>query len=108
MNTDNLEALAQELVIRVRDDNPEANGRWLASLSEQDRWSLLFVLAAAVPDDRPWRHLTMWTYGDGGPDTPSAVRARREALIEEEDEGRREVGPAAVGANQYGRRRKAA
>lgn len=60
---DRLAAVAAELVVRVRDDPPEANLRWLnAQLPEQrQQRDLLFVLAAAVPDDRPWLHLTGWT-----------------------------------------------
>lgn len=102
MDEDRLEQLAQELIIRVRDEPADANGRWLQAVTdEQDRWALLFVLAAAVPDDRPWRHLTMWTYGTGGPDTPEVIEERRRALAEE-------VGPAAVGSNQYRRKRRRA
>lgn len=101
MNIDDLEALAQELVVRVRDDSPEDNGRWLTNVtSEEERWALLFVLAAAIPDDRPWRHLTMWTYGFGGPDTADACLERRRALLAEVD--------AKYGTNQHGRKKRAA
>lgn len=56
-----LEAIAQELVCRIRDDDPEANDRWLRSVTtEQERHALLYLLAAAVPDDRSWRSLTAW------------------------------------------------
>lgn len=60
---DRLAEVATELVVRVRDDDPEANLRWLAAAlpTERERLDLLFVLAAAVPDDRPWPHLTAWT-----------------------------------------------
>lgn len=58
---DHLATIAQELVVRVRDDDPEANARWLATLTDRERRDLLIVLAAAVPDDRPWLHLTAWT-----------------------------------------------
>jgi hypothetical protein len=59
-----LERIAQELVVRVRDDDPEANARWLlAHADEADRWKLLFILAAAVPDDRRWTELTEWYTG---------------------------------------------
>ena len=102
---DRLAEIAQELVVRVRDEDPQSNGRWLeATTTDEDRWALLFVLAAAVPDDRPWKHLTLWTYGDGRPDTDEAIEARRQALLEETTV----VGPAAVGSNQYVRKRKAA
>ena len=66
MNEDYLVALAQELICRVRDDDPESNGRWLMSTTtEADRFALLFVLAAAVPDDVPWSALVSWTRPDG-------------------------------------------
>jgi hypothetical protein len=59
---DRLAQVAVELTERVRDDNPEANARWLATAlpDPADHFRLLFVLAAAVPDDRPWSHLTAW------------------------------------------------
>lgn len=62
-DADRLAAVAVELVQRVRDDDPTANGRWLANVlpSSGDVFSLCFVLAAAVPDDRSWRALTAWT-----------------------------------------------
>ncbi|WP_243715731.1 hypothetical protein [Micromonospora sp. KC207] len=57
-----LAEVAAELVVRVRDDDPEANLRWLTATlpTNRERLDLLFVLAAAVPDDRPWLHLTAW------------------------------------------------
>jgi hypothetical protein len=60
---DRLAAIAAELAVRVRDDDPEANGRWLAAAlpDPADWFRLAFVLAAAVPDDRSWRELTAWT-----------------------------------------------
>lgn len=59
---DRLAAIAVELATRVRDDDPAANARWLhATTTPEDRFALLFVLAAAIPDDRPWLHLTAWT-----------------------------------------------
>lgn len=63
-HVDRLERLAQDLIVRVRDDDPEANAQWLASVSEEDRWALLFVLAAAVPDDRSWPELVAWADPD--------------------------------------------
>lgn len=57
-----LAAVAIELVNRVRDEPAEANERWLHAVlpSQVDRERLLYVLAAAVPVDRPWGHLTRW------------------------------------------------
>lgn len=62
MDEDTLAQIAQQLIARVRTDDPEANARWLTNVtSEEERWALLFVLAAAVPDDRTWSQLTAWT-----------------------------------------------
>lgn len=59
---DQLAEIAAELACRVRDDDPAANSRWLAAVlpDPADRWALCFVLAAAIPDDRPWMALTAW------------------------------------------------
>jgi hypothetical protein len=61
---DRLAEIAVELAVRIRDDDPEANGRWLrAQLPDSADWfRLAFVLAAAVPDDRPWLALTAWKW----------------------------------------------
>jgi hypothetical protein len=62
-SAEDLARIAVELASRVRDVDPEANGRWLAAvLPEPSDWfRLAFVLAAAIPDDRSWRQLTSWT-----------------------------------------------
>jgi len=67
VDVDRLESIAQQLVARVRDDDPEANLRWLrAELGTDpnspvtDTERLLFVLAAAVPDDKRWWDLIAW------------------------------------------------
>ncbi len=59
---DRLAAVAAQFVARVRDEDPQANSRWLyATLPDPaDREALLYVLAAAVPVDRSWRSLTAW------------------------------------------------
>lgn len=59
---DDLARIAIELAGRVRDVDPEANGRWLAAVLPEpaDWFRLAFVLAAAIPDDRSWTHLTAW------------------------------------------------
>ena len=63
MNVKRLEEIAQQLVARVRDDDPDANGRWLAGeLTDPADWfRLCFVLAAAVPDELRWSQLVAWT-----------------------------------------------
>lgn len=60
---DDLARIALELATRVRDEATERNGIWLAAvLPEPGDWfRLCFVLAAAIPDDRSWTHLTAWT-----------------------------------------------
>lgn len=60
---DHLAAIAAELACRVRDETPADNLAWLdQELPDPiDRRDLLFVLAAAIPDDRPWLALTAWT-----------------------------------------------
>ena len=62
-SADELARIAVELATRVRDIDAERNGIWLAAvLPEPGDWfRLAFVLAAAIPDDRPWAHLTAWT-----------------------------------------------
>jgi len=61
-SVDDLARIAIELAMRVRDVDPERNGTWLAAvLPEPGDWfRLAFVLAAAIPDDRSWDHLTAW------------------------------------------------
>lgn len=83
---DRLAEVAAELAVRVRDDDPNANLRWLLATLPDDRarLDLLFVLAAAVPDDRPWAHLTAWTVAPRpapSPQpcgTPAAAKRHRE------------------------------
>jgi hypothetical protein len=79
---DELAAVAAQLVARVRDDAPDANARWLNALTnEKDRYALLFVLAAAVPDDKTWGDLTMWVYRRGVP-VSAEIQQRRQVLDE--------------------------
>jgi hypothetical protein len=85
---DRLAKVAAELVVRVRDDDPEANGRWLATLTDRERRDLLIVLAAAVPDDQPWAELTAWVpkrqlKPHGTPAAAERHRYRREPLCDE-------------------------
>lgn len=63
LTADRLAAVAAELAVRVRDEQPDDNAEWLTRrLPEPGDWfRLAFVLAAAVPDDRSWRALTSWT-----------------------------------------------
>jgi hypothetical protein len=60
---DELSSIAQQLVGRLREDDPEAVNRWLCSVlpSSVEWFRLCFVLAAAVPDDQTWATLTAWT-----------------------------------------------
>ncbi len=75
-----LESIAQQLIARVRDDEPDANARWLAAVTTpSERDALLYVLAAAVPAERRWWDLTEWTR------TPEEIQLRqamrRQALL---------------------------
>lgn len=59
---DPLAEIAAQLVGRVRDDEPEANLRWLRSQIQPEQYeALCFVLAAAVPRAPSWLTLTAWT-----------------------------------------------
>lgn len=62
IEADRLASVAAQLVARIRDDSPESVGSWLAGEvpSPEMWWQLAFVLAAAVPLDRPFSHLTAW------------------------------------------------
>lgn len=62
MDEDRLAEIAAQLAGRVRDDDPEANGRWLAAMvpDPRDWWRLCFILAAAVRDDVPFTTQTAW------------------------------------------------
>lgn len=82
-----LESLAQQLVARVREDDPEANLRWLraelgadpvAPVSDTER--LLFMLAGAVPDTERWSDLTAWCTGGLSP-SEQARRAYQRTWI---------------------------
>lgn len=80
MTEDELAEVAAQFVARVREDDPEANARWLdaACPDQGDRYALLFVLAAAVPVDKSWAELTRWAraltmvkVGDAEPTMPA-------------------------------------
>ncbi len=87
---DHLAEVAAELVTRVRDEGPDDNAAWLAAAlpDPADRANLLYILAAAVPDDRPWVHLTAWVAArelkpHGTQAAAARHRYRREPLCEE-------------------------
>lgn len=84
MTDDELAEVAQELICRVRDDDPDTNLGWFVDrMPDPNDWMrLAFVLACAMPLDRTWRQLTAWTLGDGGPDTPELIAQRRHDLDE--------------------------
>ena len=82
MDVEKLESIAQQLVARVHEDDPEANLRWLRSeleihpnLPMSDTERLLFVVACAVPLTR-WSELTEWARAT----TPEYIRLRREGV----------------------------
>jgi len=53
---------ACELISRVREVDPERNRTWLLSLTDRDRWDLLFVLAAMVDPTTPLPVALGWTW----------------------------------------------
>jgi hypothetical protein len=58
---DRLAEIADEWRHRLRVESPEDNRRWLhANTSPEDREDLLYVLGAAVADDKAWLSLTAW------------------------------------------------
>lgn len=96
-----LASAAQQLAVRIREDDPQTNGEWLASLIPDgvEPWAwyraLAFAAAAAVPIACPrcereltWRELTAWVSDDtdpaGIPDTPELVAQRRATLLVDE------------------------
>lgn len=76
---DRLEAVAQQLIGRIHEDDPVLTWAWLArELPEPADWyRLAHVLACAVPTDRTWGELTAWARkadlsGFGSPQGTSA------------------------------------
>ena len=72
-----LAVVANELITRVRDDEPAAVHRWLVSqIAGLNEWiGLAMILAAAVPDDRRWTDLVAWIAGP--PEHPVDRRRRQ-------------------------------
>lgn len=59
-----LAALALELAVRVRDEDPAEVDRWLRASVPCGEWpALAVVLAAHIPLDRPARELLRWWTG---------------------------------------------
>lgn len=82
---DRLASIAQQLACRVRDDNAEANARWLAAVTTpEERDALLYMLAGAIPDDRPWLELTAWAR-ERQPPKPGLVAHGSRAAIARHD-----------------------
>ena len=53
--------LACEMITRVHEVDPERNRTWLLSLTEAERFWLLFTLAAVVDPDAPLSKTLGWT-----------------------------------------------
>ena len=68
---------AAELACLVRDEGAAATGAFTAALPPGDRDALLVILAALVPDDRPFADLLGWISWDGE-GRPLAEPARRQ------------------------------
>lgn len=81
IDVDRLATVAMGLAVRVRDDNPDSNLRWLRSQIDtaEDLTALVFILAAAVPIEVPWSLLTEWAQG---PVTWEMIQERRRILNE--------------------------
>ncbi len=78
---DRLASVAIGLAVRLRDDEPDANLRWLrAQIAPEEMEAFVFVLAAAVPIEVPWSLLTDWTTRPL--DTMKAIEERRRVLAE--------------------------
>lgn len=79
---DRLAEIAAQLAARVRDDDPEVIGRWLARElpDPTDWWQLSFVLAAAVPIDKPFAHLTAWVR-TAAVEHDEVIQQRRRVLL---------------------------
>lgn len=73
IDEDELASVAAQLAVRVREDPPESNGRWLAAMipdGVDPAWwylALAVATAAAIPTACPhchreltWRELTAW------------------------------------------------
>lgn len=84
---DRLAEIAAQLIARVRDDDPEANARWLSShgLTVEDWRGLAVLLAAACPANESFRSLTAWARLRGVPESerPEAIIAARRAALAE-------------------------
>ena len=59
---DRMVALASELVMRVRDVDPERNRVWMTSLTDREREALPYVLTAMVDPETPLGVALGWTY----------------------------------------------
>lgn len=82
MTEDELSSIAQQLVGKLRDEDPEAVNRWLSSVmpSSTDWYRLCFVLAAAVPDDKRWSELMAWWINPPpGTEPPATLESKRYA-----------------------------
>ena len=109
---DRLAEIAAELACRVRDETPADNATWLAEQlpNPADWWKLCFVLAAAIPDDRPWLALTAWTVTRPAPAAMDVVdegevlrpaKASRPARRKSPDELQPCGTPAAAARHRY-------
>lgn len=67
VDVERLESIAQQMAAKIRDEDPERILVWLRDqldidprLPVSDLERLVFVMAAAIPDDRPWSRLIAW------------------------------------------------
>lgn len=67
-------SVAQELACLVRDEGPDAIGKFLDGLAGGEKDALLIVQAAMIPDDRPAADLLSWvTWDEYRRDLPGPV-----------------------------------
>jgi len=99
-----LTRVAVQLVARVRDEPADANWRWFLSVLPDplDREHVAFILAAAVPLDSPWRHLTAWV---GQPASVLAPCGTRAAYLRHKAHGQAPDEPCVAAYREYERDR---
>jgi hypothetical protein len=99
---DELAAIAIELTVRVRDEQPDANDAWLrkALPGGKDLLNLCIVLAAAVPIDQSWTQLTAWTW------VRSALAAKQSEADPEPEPKKRRKGTKPCGTRSAAQRHR--
>lgn len=81
---DELAQVAAQLAARVRDEEPNVIAHWLERVapSAEDQRALVFILAAAIPIDTPFAHLTAWVR-TAAVERDEVIKQRRAVLLGE-------------------------